>query len=321
MRVLLLVALCACDRTPPRDQAIADVKRVITRDVDALVVAVRALREAAPERAWDGDHEALPRMRERWTEARDAYERIEGAIATLFAQIDRSVDGRYDAFVQLEADDDLFDGEGVTGMHAVERILWADAHPAETVRFESALSGYVPARFPASDAEARAFRDGLLARLVSDCEQMQRELGPLALDPAAAFRGVMGSIEEQVEKVMLSATGEDESRYSRRTLADMRANLVGGRAIFGALEPWLKSVEGEAEATRIHASFDELEAAYDVLEGEALPPVPSGWNPDEPDESSYGRLFILVSRHADPEADGAFSAMRAAAGKLQIAVL
>lgn len=320
--IAVTLALCACERTPPRDAAIAEVKRVITGDVDALVVAVRALRDAAPTRGWDADHEALARMRARWGEARDAYERIEGAIATLFAHLDRSVDARYDAFVQLEPDEDLFDGEGVTGMHAVERILWADAHPPETVRFESALSGYVAASFPTSDARARAFREGLLARLVRDCEQMQRELRPLALDPAAAYRGVMGSIEEQVEKVMLAATGEDESRYSRRTLADMRANLAGGRAIFAAIEPWLKSVDGEERARQVHAAFDELGAAYDAYEGDALPPVPATWNPETPDPSSpYGRLFMVVSRHADPEGEGAFAVMREAARTLGIAVL
>lgn len=323
MRTLLVLMLCvACDRTPPRERAIADVKQVVQRDIDALVVAVRALQEAAPTERWDGRDPSVRTMRARWGEARNAYERIEGAIATLFAQIDQSVDARYDAFVQLQPDDDLFDGEGVTGMHAVERILWADAHPAETVRFESALSGYSPARFPTNDDEAQRFRDELLGRLVRDCEQMQREFAPLALDPAAAYRGVMGSIEEQVEKVMLAATGEDESRYSRRTLADMRANLEGGRAIFAAIEPWLKSVDAEAEASRVTAAFDELQETYAGLSGAALPDVPEHWNPDEPNEETpYGRLFTIVSRHADPEAEGAIQAMTSAARKLGIAVL
>ena len=316
---IMLLAVCGCDRTPPRERAIAEVKQILTRDVDALVTSARALRDAAPRAPWQA--EDLARMRAHWAEARDAYERIEGAVATLFAHLDRSVDGRYDAFVELAPDDDLFDGEGVTGMHAVERILWANAHPAETVRFESALSGYVPARVPANADEASRFRDGLVGRLVSDCEQMQRDLAPLALDPAAAYRGVMGSIEEQVEKVMLAATGEDESRYSRRTLADMRANLAGGRAIFAAIEPWLKSVDGEDEVRRVHAAFDELERAYSGS-SDALPPVPEGWNPDRPNEDTpYGRLFMIVSHHADPDADGAFGAMRDAAQKLGIAVL
>ena len=132
----------------------------------------------------------------------------------------------------------------------------------------------------------------------------------------------MGSIEEQVEKVMLAATGEDESRYSRRTLADMRANLQGGRAIFAAIEPWLKSVDAEADATRVNVAFDELEETYAALSGVALPDVPDAWNPEQPNQdSAYGRLFVVVSRHADPESDGALAAMTSAARKLGIAVL
>ena len=43
---------------------------------------------------------------------------------------------------------DLFDGQGVTGVHAIERILWADQTRAEVIDFEKPIKGYKAAAFP-----------------------------------------------------------------------------------------------------------------------------------------------------------------------------
>jgi iron uptake system component EfeO len=314
LSLLSLLALTACpaESSSPQDQATLAVKRLVTDDLANLHEAALALHDAAPAPDDDGwsvtaDGDAVGRMRTHWSEARVAYERIEGAIAVLFPDLDAATDERYDGFLETAPDDDLFDGDGVIGVHALERILWADAHPPETVMFEAALDGYQPAAFPADAPQATAFREQLAQRLVDDVAQMQDSFEPLALDPAAAYSGVVGSMAEQLEKVALAATGEDESRYAEHTLADMRANLEGGRALYEAFVPWLTGEpEGEALHAEILAGFDRIDAAYAEHAGNGIPPVPDGWSAEPTDEqraTPYGQLFSLLEHEADPEAD------------------
>src|SRR5262249_44102286 len=158
--------------------------------------------------------------------ARTAYEHVEGAIAPLFPDIDVSIDARYDDFMtQLAAqggDADLFDDRGVTGMHAVERIVYADVTPARVVAFERSLPGYVPAAFPATAAEAAEFKTKLCQKLVSDAEELVAQWTPADIDAAIAFQGLISLMNEQREKVQKAASNEEESRYSQRTMADLR---------------------------------------------------------------------------------------------------
>jgi iron uptake system component EfeO len=327
--LLACLAVSCGDETDPETQALLDVKAYTESELESLAVAIDDLREATPEPDADGwnptdDAAAVEEMKAAWRRARASYERIEGAIAVLFPMVDRSTDERYDGFIEAGPDAMLFDGEGVTGMHAVERILWADAHPPEVVAFESALPNYVAPAFPANEAEARAFRDELLQRLADDIGGMREDFAPLALDPAAAFRGVIGSMAEQLEKVNLAATGEDESRYSQNTLGDMRANLEGGRAIYEAFRPWLgDQPQGEARDAAVIGGLDRIEAAYDGIDGDAIPAVPATWNPEAPSAEDlatpYGQLFELLSRESDPDdADSVVAAMSDAADALGI---
>ncbi len=328
LSALLAASLTSCADDPEATSTLA-VKAYIDAELDVLHQSAMDLAAAAPAPDADGwnaadDAAAVEAMRAAWLRTRVAYEHIEGAIAVLFPHIDVSVDQRWDFFVEASPDPDPFDRTGVTGMHGIERILWADQHPPEVVAFESSVLGYEPARFPANEAEARAFRDELVQRLIDDIATMRDQFAPLALDPAAAFRGVIGSMMEQHEKVRLAATGEDESRYSQLTLADMRANLDGGRAIYSRFQDWIRSAEGgEALDARVVAGFDRLASAYAAIEGDSLPPVPDGWNPNEPDpahlETPYGRLFTLVSTEADPTREGSLVAdMDAAADAIGI---
>lgn len=324
-----LLLLAACDdpapppEPPPRDQAILAVKATIATELDALADAATALRDAAPDHPWSTAERAT--LRERWGTTRDHYERIEGAVAMLFPNFDHSIDDRYEGFVERARDADPFDGEGVTGMHAIERILWADEHPEPVRAFEARLHLGQPARAPATDDEARAFKAGLLTRLVTDCATMRDQFRPLALDPAAAYRGVLGSIEEQLEKVNLGGTGEAESRYAQRTLDDMRENLAGGRAIIDALAPWLEA-EAPTILPSIRAGFDRLAAAYYAIEGPALPAIPEGWPrrlepTDEQLGTPFGQLYATVRHEADPDdPTSLLSAMVQGADGLGIAV-
>ncbi|MEM9190281.1 MAG: imelysin family protein [Myxococcota bacterium] len=332
LAILMLLAACGEETIPEppapsaRQQSIRGVKDYVASNLDELAGAAERLCAAAPEESWAEHPDAVMEMRRHWETARDAYERIEGAIAMLFPHLDVSTDERYDGFIAVRRDRDLFDGEGVTGMHAIERILWADAHPEVVLRFEQSLSGYRPAERPEDRDQAQTFRTGLCQRLLDDTEQMKSEFEPLALDPAAAYRGVIGSIEEQFEKVSLAGTGEDESRYADRTIADMRANLEGGVAIFETFEPWLQEHEdGPRAQAAVREGFAELQAEYARIEGEALPPVPAEWNPSDPSpehlETPYGQLFALVNRHADPDQEGLLQAMLEGADVLDIAIL
>lgn len=326
----LLAVGCSDDPDLSReDQALLDVKAYVSGQLSELADAAVDLQAAAPEPDADGwnatsDAAAVMQMREAWVRARVAYERVEGAIAVLFPHLDVSTDERYDGFIEEAPDDDLFDGDGVTGMHAIERILWADSHPAHVVAFESALAGYAPAAFPATEAEARDFRGALLQRLVDDTATMRDDFEPLALDPASAFRGVIGSMAEQLEKVSLAATGEDESRYAEHTLGDMRANLEGGRAIYGAFRDWLRDQEGGAEIdARIEAGFDRIDARYDTIPGVSIPEVPPTWNPGMPSDADlateYGQLWLLLTTESDPaQPDSLVSEMTIAADALGI---
>lgn len=329
MIAALLLGACrpSAPPRPPAAQATLDVKAYLAREMAALERAGRELREAAPAPDADGwnardDADAVRRMRSAWGRMRDAYEHIEAGVVVLFPETDVAIDGRFETFAESGRDRDPFDGEGVTGMHAVERILWADSVSPQVLAFERSLREgavfFAPA-FPRDAREAAAFRDGLVRRLVDDVSAMRAAFAPLALDPAAAYRGVVSSMREQHEKVDLAATAEEESRYARRTLADMRANLAGGRALLACFRPWLRAAGHEAEAADLDARIAAVQARYDALPGDSLPPVPEGWNPDAPTPAQratpYGALHTFLGAEADPDRAGSLAARMVRAGQ------
>lgn len=303
---LLSPSFAACSSDPaetPEEHATLEVKDYVTAELQALHDSAQKLQDATPDPDSDGwnlkdDAKDVKAMRAAWSETRDHYEHIEGAIAVLFPGLDVSTDERYDGFIEAQPDEDLFDGEGVTGMHAIERILWAGEHPARVVAFESKLDGYVAAAFPSNKKEANEFKNELAQRLVDDTAEMLEEFEPLALDSPSAFRGVIGSMQEQVEKVLLAATAEDESRYAQRTLDDMRANLAGGRAVYAAFTPWVQKDAGDALNTDIEKGFAKIKSAYDGYDGAAIPEVPESFDPDNPSaadlKTGYGKLWSLL---------------------------
>ena len=322
---------CGSDKSGSQEeQAQATVKAQITTQLGNLVNASTALRAAAPAPDADGwndtaDAAAVNAMKTQWAAARSAYEQIEGAIAVLFPDYDVSTDERYDGFLADKGpDNDLFDGMGVTGIHAIERILWAGHAPADVVAFESMLDGYVAASFPTNITQATELRDGLATRLVTDVQAVQTMFAPLTLDTAAAFRGVIGSLGEQIEKIELAADGEDESRYAQNTLTDMRSNLAGGKNTYDAFRDWVRSEPGgQALDTDILAGFDRVSALYAGVTGDALPPVPAGFNKDAPTADQlatpYGTIFAGLSTESNADDPASLvSKMSAAADLLGI---
>jgi iron uptake system component EfeO len=322
---------CGTDKSGSQEsQAQAAVKSQITAQLTNLVNASVALRAAAPAPDADGwndqtDATAVNAMKTQWAAARSSYEQIEGAIAVLFPDYDVSTDERYDGFLgDTGPDNDLFDGMGVTGIHAIERILWAGHAPADVVTFEAGLTGYVAASFPTNMTQATELRDGLATRLVTDVQAVQTMFAPLTLDTAAAFRGVIGSLGEQIEKIELAADGEDESRYAQHTLADMRNNLTGGKNTYDAFRDWVRSESGGAALDAdILAGFDRVSALYAGVTGDALPPVPASFNPESPTADQlatpYGRIFGgLKTESAADDPNSLVSKMSAAADLLGI---
>ncbi|MGZ3456999.1 MAG: imelysin family protein [Archangium sp.] len=326
---LLLLSATSCSTTPPKDQALLDVKSFIQTNLDALHAAVVDLQKDAPAPdadGWNATHDAaaVQKMKDDWKRARTAYEHVEGAIAVLFPELDVSTDERYDGFIATGPDDDLFDDQGVTGIHAVERILWSDSIPQPVVDFEKGLPYYVAPAFPANENQAREFKEKLLARLVADVQEMQNQYGPLALDSSAAFRGVIGSMKEQVEKAKMAASGEEESRYAQYTLADMRVNVEAGVSIYAAFKPWLLEQKGGADLdAKIAAGFKRVQDQYATLSGDALPPVPATWDSETPSAQDaatpFGQLYQTLQVESDPAHDGSLvSSMNAAADLLGI---
>jgi iron uptake system component EfeO len=325
---LLLLSAVSCGSSP-EEQALLEVKSYIQDNLDSLHDAAVALQKDAPAPDSDGwsasqDAAAVQKLRADWKKARTAYEHVEGAIAVLFPELDESTDARYDGFIATGPDDNLFDDQGVTGIHAVERILWSDSTPQRVVDFEKGLPYFVPAAFPANENQAREFKEKLLVRLVSDIDEMRTQFGPLALDNSAAFRGVIGSMKEQIEKADKAASGEEESRYAQYTLADMRANVEAGIYTYNAFKPWLLSLEGgKALDTKIATGFKRIQDHYATLPGDALPEVPAQWSSQQPSAQDlatpFGQLYQLLSDESDPDLDTSLvSSMEASADLLGI---
>jgi iron uptake system component EfeO len=285
-------------------------------DVGALHDAAVALQKAAPEpsgRGWDADEDeaALGAMKAAWLDARAAYERTEGAIAPLFPDIDSEIDARYDDFLTTlpGGDDDLFDDQGVTGMHAIERILYSKTTPENVIEFEATLPGYKAAAFPATEDEAHEFKTKLAQKLADDTQTLKSYWSSQTLDLDGAYVGLIDLMVEQREKVSKAATEEEESRYSQRTMADIRDNLAGTRKVYDLFKVWLetkkngKHIEGSVES-----GFDDLNDTYSMVNGDAIPQPPDDWSGEKPTDANlatpFGKLYAAVNAAVNPNKDG-----------------
>jgi iron uptake system component EfeO len=318
----LALSVAACGKSDEGAQR----ARVETEMKAWLLTNVKAWREASAElaaaapvtagRGWDREADAasIQAMKQAWGKARAAYEVVEGAIAPIFPESDTATDARYDDYLLLlgsPGDPDAFDERGIIGMHGIERILWADTTPKEVIEFEKNIPGYRPALQPATEAEARAFKDKLAAQLVKDIAKLESDLKPLTLDISFAFRGLMDLAAEQLEKVDKASTGREESRYAMSTMRDLRSNREGCLAGYRLFRPWLLARGGEALDARVQAAFDRLKLAYDSIPGDAIPRPPEGWSSIQPKPehraSDFGKLYFLLKEETDPRRAGSLS--------------
>jgi len=136
---------------------------------------------------------------------------------------------------------------------------------------------------------------------------------------------VIGSMEEQLEKTTFAATGEEESRYAKHTLADMRANLEGATATYAAFSPWLQAKGETALDKEIVAGLARVKAGFDAVQGDSLPTPPSTWssvNPSAADrETPFGKLYTLVENETALTGDAVVAKMTKAADVLGIPAL
>ena len=330
LAIVSFAAGCGSDSpADKRSQVASAMQASMVGDLMALHQASIDLQAAAPTpagRGWDAavDAAAIAAMKAAWVRARTAYEHVEGATAPIFPEIDVAIDERYDGFLadlKGAGDPDPFDGVGVTGMHAIERILYSqpsDAVPADVIAFEASLPGYAPAAFPATAAQAASFKTGLCGQLVMDTKGLLDQWTPQEIDVSGAFTGLVGLINEQKEKVTKASTGEEESRYSQHTMADLRANLDGTKKIYALFSDWLKSkpamamtaggMTGAMIDAAIDAGFAQLAAVYATIPGEAIPAPPATWSAEAPTpadlQSPFGTLFTATNQAVDPAVPG-----------------
>ncbi len=319
---LIALAASACSSTAKTD---ATYKAEVTTAMhDSIATELAALHDAAVEiqvaaptpkgRGWDAtqDKAALDAMIGAWERARTAYEHVEGAVAPIFPDVDAAIDARYDNFLTMlggKGDADLFDGSGVTGMHAIERILFAPAIGPRTLDFEKSLPGYAPAAFPANEQQAADFKAKLCAQLITDIATLQSQWQPSKIDVGGAYQGLISLMNEQHEKVNKASTGEEESRYSQHTLADLHGNLEGTEAVYAIFRPWILSKgDGKIHDDAVLAGFQNLHAAYDANAGKAIPVPPATWSSQAPSASDltspFGKLFTVVTEAVNPERPG-----------------
>lgn len=281
-------------------------------DLQAIIDSAKALQAAAPDHAWDAtaDAAAIEAMKTAWKNTRIAYEHVEGATAPIFPDQDVSMDERYDGFLAelgTTGDQNLFDDSGVTGMHAIERILYAPSIRQEVIDFEAQLPGYKAAAFPATAQEASDFKAKLCQKLIDDAKKLHDEWTPSAIDVGAAFQGLIGLMNEQKEKVNLAATGEEESRYANVTLFDLRNNLDGTTKIYDFFQPWIQSKGGDID-DNIQLGFTKLNGLYSSASGDSLPAPPVTWSSDNPTTADlatpFGMMWQGVHEAVDPTVDG-----------------
>jgi iron uptake system component EfeO len=298
-----------------QENVVAGMHQGLLSDIEELHNAAIDLQKAAPEGdGWDEtkDADAVDTMKTAWIRARAAYERTEGAIAPLFPDIDPEIDARYDDFLAElgdKGDQNLFDGEGVTGMHGIERILYVKTTPPSVIAVEEAMPGYKAAAWPATSGEAADFKNGLAARLVTDTQTLLDQWKPTAIKLSGAYQGLVSLMNEQREKVRKAASEEEESRYSQRTMVDIRDNLAGTKKAYALFQDWLLSKDGgKAIDHTIEAAFSSLDGAYGRVDGDSIPPVPSSWSSEKPTEadlsSDFGKLFTAVAASVDPNETG-----------------
>ncbi|HEX3762225.1 MAG TPA: imelysin family protein [Kofleriaceae bacterium] len=294
-----------------RAEVTATMHTALTQNLADMVQGAQELQAAAPTHTWNAvtDAAAISRMRNAWKQVRVAWEQVEGAVAPMFAQLNTTMDARYEDFLLAlgpTGDPYLFDDDGVIGMHAIERILFAPVIRSEVIAYERGLTGYRPAAYPGTDNEAVAFKTQLVQRLIDDATQLASSWQPQDVDIVAAYKGLVDLMGEQQQKVDMAAFGAEESRYSNITLFDLRNNLTGTTQAYELFREWIHSKASAASSDQmIQSRFSSLNSAYSSTPGDSLPAAPPDWSSSHPSaDSDFGKLWTEVHDSVDPSSQG-----------------
>jgi iron uptake system component EfeO len=320
---VVLVAVVGCGSGDKSDaqfrSGIVDaMHQLLLIDVQGLNQAALDLQAAAPtppDRGWGdptnaADLVAIAPMKDAWDRARYYWERAESTLGEAFPALDGSIDSRYEDLLMANAgqDADLFNAAGVTGMHAIERILYAPG-PPDVTAYEMSLTGYQAAAWPADSQQAAEFKTGLCQKLVDDSKSLLDQWSTRSIDLPTVFNGLTGLMSAQAEKVGLAVSHQEESRYSMKTMADLRFNLAGTKDIYALFGAWLATKEfGATLNMAALTAFNGLDLTYASVGGDSIPSPPPTWsslNPTLDDQHSpFGKLYEAVVQDVDPSRTG-----------------
>jgi hypothetical protein len=157
---------------------------------------------------------------------------------------------------------------------------------------------------------------------VTDAKYLLAKWQPSVADIGSSFSGLISLMNEQKEKVTKAGLHQEESRYSQRTMDDLRYNLGGTTDIYAIFQPWIQSKQGGAAVdTKVEASFQALKTIYDSSQfaGDAFPKPPGDWSDVTPSAANlktpFGQLYEAVDTAVDATKNGsAVFEMNAAAG-------
>jgi iron uptake system component EfeO len=316
---LFLGAACSQASTEPSNlsatmrQGGEAVTQQVADDLDAVVSAARDLQAVAPvptDRGWDAttDAAAIQSMQGAWRRARAAFDHVQGAMAALYPEMALSIDGRYDDFLAAQngaPDYDAFDEEGVTGLQAIERILWVGQIPQRVIDDESVQIGYLVAALPRTPDEALEFKTKLVQKLIDDITTLRSRWVGVSLDAPSAMVALSGMAAVAGVRMGQAAELSESSRYAQVGLDDLRNALDGMKNMVEAFRPWILAHTGGDQADmRITASLSAAAKLYAGFSGDALPVPPDSWHSDSPSNTDlatpFGRLWTGVNVSFEP---------------------
>ncbi len=329
--VLSLVAALAlgCGGEDPPAPSVADgLKATIGTMLRRFSESLVTLRARAPRgREWQpsgADADAVKAMRAAWLDAHAAFVGLAGPVGELFPEQIPGLDRRWDVqLTDLGVDPDFmpFDERGVTGLHAIERILWSDQISSAVSSYEMTRLGYRTPRFPGTAEEADAFVASLAGAVAQVGLEVNQQFSRLTPDAALGAAGISRLLANSFLKVDLGyVAGSEDSRYSGTTMLDLRSELAAARAIWNVLRDGLSRRGAASEKLGgVDAGLARWTALLDEVKSKDFPVAPNLWDPGTPSPehalTPYGMLFVGLRRELNKaRPDSLVSALREALG-------
>ncbi len=192
-------------------KAVDNYKKYVQEQADQMVVQAKLFTDAVKA----GNIDEAKRL---YPQARVNFERIE-PIAESFGDLDPRIDAR-------EAD--VEDLSTWTGIHRIEKALWAD----------KSLEGM----------------DKYADQLVADIQELQRKISTFELEPKGMVAGAMELLNEAATSKI---TGEEEV-FSHLDLVDFAANVEGSKTVYLSIIPALNEKNPDL-GNQLDTQFQKIE--------------------------------------------------------------